>query len=86
MNSKSITTPAIKHSGNTSGKLRHALLLAGVSTMAGLGLTAPAQAKETSGLSPICNVTKRALAKPIKAIELNLRPVKATEPSWEKKR
>ena len=51
MNSKSITTPAIKHSGNTSGKLRHALLLAGVSTMAGLGLTAPAQAKETSGFA-----------------------------------
>ena len=51
MNSESITKPAIKHSGNTSGKLRHALLLAGVSTMAGLGLTAPAQAKETSGFA-----------------------------------
>ncbi len=45
MNSKSITKPAF----HTSGKMRHALLLAGVSTMAGLGLVAPAQAAAVAG-------------------------------------
>lgn len=45
MNSKSITKPAF----NTSGKMRQALLLAGVSTMAGMGLAAPAQAAVATG-------------------------------------